>query len=201
MRSPRHGFCCLQGVTVSIGAGKHSFKGAVKMSVENGKGHGFVADKLVIVIAGFLALGVLLPVVKDRMQGGARAAALGDLRCMVADLGNYHRDIGVWPECGMAVSDGTAATGEFAWFRPTGEVVHISSFLGVNEAEAQGWRGPYLTGRRADPWGHRYVVFVPAGKSDRISTGWVLSAGPDGIFQTGRNAPEIHGDDLGFIIQ
>ena len=167
------------------------------MSVENYKGHGFVADKCVIVIAGFLVLGVLLPVVKDRMQGGARAAALGDLRCMVADLGNYSKDTGSWPDCGMAVSDGAPAIGEFAWFRPSGQVLHMSSFLGLNEAEAQGWRGPYLTGCQPDPWGHRYVIFTP----EDGSNGWVLSAGPDGVFQTGRNASEIHGDDLGFAIQ
>ena len=102
----------------------------------------------------------------------------------------------------MAVSDGAPATGEFAWFRPTGQVVHVSSFLGINEAEAQGWRGPYLTGCRPDPWGHRYVIFTPDSRqSSGFRNGWVLCAGPDGIFQTGRDGSEVRGDDMGFVIQ
>ena len=58
-----------------------------------------------------------------------------------------------------------------------------------------GWNGPYLASRLPeDPWGNRYVINVEhlsssidAMEADGVQEKravWVLSAGPDGIFDT-----------------
>lgn len=62
-------------------------------------------------------------------------------------------------------------------------------------ASGSGWNGPYLaTDVGADPWGNRYVINVEflsvmprAFEADGIQEKravWVLSAGPDGVFDT-----------------
>ena len=52
------------------------------------------------------------------------------------------------------------------------------------------WRGPYLPSVPADPWGNVYLVNV--GKGDPAASTrkgvWVISAGPNGDFQTGSDA-------------
>ena len=50
------------------------------------------------------------------------------------------------------------------------------------------WRGPYVNGGTPlDPWGRPYVINVVAGHSTHATNYkrlWVISAGPDGEFDT-----------------
>lgn len=66
------------------------------------------------------------------------------------------------------------------------------------------WRGPYLAGSSPlDPWGRPYVINVISGfyvNATNYKRLWVMSAGPDGIFNTSANATattDITGDDIG----
>ncbi|MBK8167087.1 MAG: prepilin-type N-terminal cleavage/methylation domain-containing protein [bacterium] len=71
------------------------------------------------------------------------------------------------------------------------------------------WRGPYVTSYQFDdPWGNAYVLnmqYAPGGNyagTVRHKV-FVLSAGPDGRWQTGFNngqAEEIAGDDIGTVV-
>ena len=69
------------------------------------------------------------------------------------------------------------------------------------------WRGPYLAGGSpVDPWGRPYVCNVLAGYNVHATNNkrvYVLSAGPDGIFQTSSDATatsDIAGDDIGLVV-
>ena len=69
------------------------------------------------------------------------------------------------------------------------------------------WRGPYLNGSSpVDPWGRPYVVNVISGYfSDPTNYKrlWVISAGPNGRFDTNANATattDITGDDIGVML-
>jgi hypothetical protein len=69
------------------------------------------------------------------------------------------------------------------------------------------WRGPYSNGNTPlDPWGRPYVINVISGHTYNATNYkrlWVISAGPNGQFDTNANATattEITGDDIGFMV-
>lgn len=69
------------------------------------------------------------------------------------------------------------------------------------------WRGPYTAGGLPlDPWGHPYLVTVISGFSANANNYkrlLVISAGPDGAFQTVGNltaTTDLAGDDIGIIV-
>lgn len=69
------------------------------------------------------------------------------------------------------------------------------------------WRGPYSNGGTPlDPWGRPYVVNVIAGffaNATNHKRLWVISAGPNGRFDTSANATattDVTGDDIGFMV-
>ena len=81
-----------------------------------------------------------------------------------------------------------------------------------NPAEAPGWHGPYLNSVPLDPWGRPYVINIRYGQAavtgtlsenyDRHNM-MVLSAGPNGLFETILSNADfdesIGGDDIGFV--
>jgi hypothetical protein len=83
--------------------------------------------------------------------------------------------------------------------------------LGINSrryaAEGDGaWMGPYGPPMNLDPWRRPYVVnIIVCTSRDPVlhRRCWVLSAGPDGRFDTNADAKatdEIAGDDIGFLV-
>jgi general secretion pathway protein G len=67
-------------------------------------------------------------------------------------------------------------------------------------ATSPGWKGPYMTENAGDPWGNAYLV----NSSDFETTTdnvWVISAGPNGIIETGTADKTAAGDDIGIIIR
>jgi len=70
------------------------------------------------------------------------------------------------------------------------------------------WRGPYLDSYSMnDPWGHAYVInsyYFPGAYTGSVRHKvFVLSAGPNGVWETGFNSntpEEITGDDVGTLI-
>lgn len=68
------------------------------------------------------------------------------------------------------------------------------------------WRGPYVAGETPlDPWGRPYVINVLSGwRTDNTNYKrmWVVSAGPNGRFDTNyraRATDDIAGDDIGVM--
>ena len=69
------------------------------------------------------------------------------------------------------------------------------------------WRGPYTNGSSPlDPWGRPYVINVISGflqNATNYKRLWVVSAGPNGIFDTSANATattNLAGDDIGMMV-
>ena len=69
------------------------------------------------------------------------------------------------------------------------------------------WRGPYLNGSSPiDPWGRPYVIDVISGyfaNATNYKRMWVVSAGPNGRFDTSANATattDLTGDDIGVML-
>jgi len=163
----------------------------------------FTVTGLVIFAALFaLVVSVAVPVINERARATETAQALGDLRKLASDLLNYRNDTGVWPaNYTLAFTDGDRAVSEDALCPTQSQEAHISTWLALNKHRVQHWRGPYMSLSRPDPWGYRYIILLEGLKTDQAPYGWVLSAGPDGIFQTGTNDMETQGDDLGLLLR
>ena len=76
-----------------------------------------------------------------------------------------------------------------------------------SETGSARWRGPYLAGGSPlDPWGRPYICNVIGGFYSHATSYkrvYVLSAGPDGIFQTSSTATassDVDGDDIGLVL-
>jgi hypothetical protein len=51
------------------------------------------------------------------------------------------------------------------------------------------FKGPYIGNLDADPWGHKYYISAANLKTTSTNWGFVISAGPDGTFDTVLNQP------------
>jgi type II secretory pathway pseudopilin PulG len=159
-------------------------------------------ELVVIVLLVFLLAGLAVPVVRHGVRSNERSDALGDLRRIAADLFHYRRDTGRWPSGpAYAYTDGPPAPCERRCFGGSSEASHLSEFLTFNRPPAPGWKGPYMSVSRPDPWGHRYVVALHALTERGSSHAWVISAGPDGVFDTTPADAEPLGDDLGVVLR
>ncbi len=68
-----------------------------------------------------------------------------------------------------------------------------------NNVTLTGWHGPYLDSDKLDPWGRPYLIATSAFNTPGTTNyAWILSAGPDGQFQTDdQNTTVLNGDDIG----
>lgn len=149
-----------------------------------------------------LVAGIVVPAVNERIEVEAKGRALGDLRHIAADVLDYRRDTGLWPgDARFAFTNGAQAAGEYITFGNELSGKHITMFLAVNERRVLKWNGPYMGASRADPWGHRYVILLDGLRTPLNPHGWLLSAGPDGTFQTGSTDRDVQGDDLGLRLR
>lgn len=107
-----------------------------------------------------------------------------------------------WATWGMSAARGDLLNNHLLTNTPQGTTGGAYPTTGTNR-----WRGPYLAGSSPlDPWGRPYVVNVISGHSANATNYkrlFVLSAGPNGRFDTSANATattEITGDDLGVLM-
>ena len=65
------------------------------------------------------------------------------------------------------------------------------------------WKGPYVQTLNEDPWGNAYEINGSALTSSGTAAVWVISAGPNGTFETATTATNIasSSDDIGIRIK
>ena len=164
---------------------------------------GFTLLEMVIVVAIIALLaGILVPVTINQVEEAQLARALGDVKALCNSLVIYKTDSGVWPTTKkMLYSDGALATSEAANWEAAGDSEHIERCLRDNLPATVGWNGPYMSGFAADPWGNRYVVEINGVTATGSPYGWIISAGPDGQFQTAKTDTTLKGDDIGLLLK
>jgi len=59
------------------------------------------------------------------------------------------------------------------------------------------FKGPYVQVINEDPWGNAYQINAASLIGGNTSPTWIISAGPDGTFDTAPTATAISGDDMG----
>lgn len=107
-----------------------------------------------------------------------------------------------WVTWGMSSTQGDLANHHLLANTPQG-----SSSAAYPTTGSTRWRGPYSNGSTPlDPWGRPYVINVISGFNTNATNYkrlWVISAGPNGRFDTAATATattEITGDDIGVLL-
>lgn len=59
------------------------------------------------------------------------------------------------------------------------------------------FKGPYVQIINEDPWGNAYQINAASLIGGNTSPTWIISAGPNGTFETAPTATAIAGDDMG----
>ena len=162
---------------------------------------GFTLLEMVIVVAIVALLaGILVPVAFNQVDDAEQARTMADIRQISSAMLLFRSDTGQWPSATvkMLYGDGNAATDETKFDTATAE--HLRNPLRDNSDSVNGWEGPYMTAFSQDPWGNRYIVEVDGFAAGGSPYAWVISAGPDGTFQTAKEDTGLQGDDIGLIM-
>ncbi len=194
---------------------------------------GFTLIEWVVVLAVIALLaGLIGPGFMSRLANTKVEAAQRDVTVIGEAIDQLYVHLEVWPARNAAGTDHTITTlvsgaslpvanpwGDSSYWAIVsgGAVDLIDNQLWLNKPAGtaaasypisgfKAWHGPYLEHVRNDPWGRPYVVNVNAGYSTDASSHRrlrVLSAGPDGSFQTPATAglnDVVSGDDIGFLV-
>ncbi len=156
----------------------------------------------VVVVAGIIAIlaGVLVPLIFGQIDESRLSRAKGDIKAIQTAITRFKNDCTFWPNrkngtdpatnvIETLFSAGNAISG-LGWVDGNGEGRPMKMFLETNDNNYTNWKGPYLSGAGADPWGNTYLV--GAINFEDTTNGmpvWIISAGPDGIIQTNINSP------------
>jgi len=156
----------------------------------------------VIVVAAIIAIlaGILVPMIFNQIDESRIARAQGDMKAIASAVMVFRKDTGAWPDrtapntvgVKLLYSDSTSVAvppiptvAGANWVTAAGTAQRIINHLRVDDNGAYGtmWKGGYINAADADPWGNAYII-----NADQFSAGgpvWIVSAGPDGIVQTG----------------
>ncbi len=181
----------------------------------------------VIVVAAIIAIlaGILVPMIFNQIDESKKTRAQGDCKTISTAVTMFRKDTGKWPnsdteDCTFlyttlqtgsgAANDPTDAAGADAWNISANAVAlgFILNLPAVTPAVAQacfnGKAVSYLAEDKVDPWGKNYIVNAANfGNSNPV---WVISAGPNGVLETGVNSQTLNnivvtGDDIGVKIK
>ncbi len=163
----------------------------------------------VIVVAAIIAIlaGILVPMIFNQIDESKIAKAKGDAKTIQTAIMMFRKDNSCFPNRTTG-ADPTTNTIKVLFSEGTpivdlttkgwdGANNQLLNHLRINDNgyPAAMWKGPYLPAADPDPWGNRYMV--GAQNFENNSAVWILSAGPDGIIQTGINDDILSGDDIG----
>ncbi len=195
----------------------------------NSRSKGFTLIEIIVILAVIsILVAILTPTVLKYIDEARDDRAKEDVKNISAMLNDLIKDTGQYPGsmtaksfiCGPGdiASPGTSgwAANSAACTTGTGKTSNsLSNHLVVNDPNEDGttdstgdyrttgkrWKGPYLTNISEDPWGNAYEVNVSTLVGGNTSVTWVISAGPNGTFNTSTSASTLSGDDIGVRIK
>jgi general secretion pathway protein G len=180
------------------------------MSLRNKKGFTLIE---VIVVAAIIAIlaGILVPLIFKEIDESKISRASADVRSISNAMIVMRKDTGQWPtmtnaNCTPAVTvvtgDGTLPTAGANWDYSAQDSFNNYLMTDGNGCWPIKWKGPYIAGISADPWGYAYV----SNAKNYSGTGplWIMSGGPNGKLETAADATQIdtvNSDDIGLRLR
>jgi general secretion pathway protein G len=171
----------------------------------------------VIVVAGIIAIlaGILVPMIFSQIDESKITRATGDCKSIQSGILSFRKDLGRWPHLvsgttnnaflfspgyreNQAAIDGMLGPLGYI-LTPTSK---LEDHLSTNDPGylANMWKGPYMSSIQADPWGNPYIIDATA-FDDTTTPAWILSAGPNGTYETARGANVLGNDDIGVRVK
>lgn len=182
---------------------------------------GFTLIEIIVILAVIsILVAILTPTVLKYIAEAQTNRAEGDVKTISAMLNDLIRDTGQYPGnllftdtfiCGPGTMPSTGTV----WCTAANSK-QLSNHLIINDPDEDGnpneateyrstgnfrWKGPYVQGLNEDPWGNAYAINASTLVGGNTSPTWVISAGPDGVFQTATTATTLSGDDIGIRIK
>ncbi len=168
-----------------------------------------------------IVVSLLTPLVYTHIDNSRDSRATADLRTLADAIRLYRDDVGEYPifsDLADANSDTAAATlfttrvgsspSGTGWTTGIG-TTEVERFLNGNflnrpTATVGGriiFRGPYVGNIDSDPWGNKYYLTASNLEDDSAYFAFVISAGPNGVFDTTKDQPRtgtlsVGGDDI-----
>jgi len=184
--------------------------------------NGFTLVEVIVVLAVIsILVAVLTPTVLKYIADAQQSRASEDVKTISTMLNDLIKDTGQYPgnklfTRNFICAPGTLPTGG-SWSAASTDCRSLSNHLLINNPDEDGtigestddyrptgkvrWKGPYLTTFNEDPWGNAYEVNASTLVGANTSPTWVISAGPDGVFQTATADAALSGDDVGTRIK
>ncbi len=186
---------------------------------------GFTLIEIIVILAVIsILVAILTPTVLKFIDDAQRSSAANNVQVIAAALNDLIQDTGKFPGSKTTQTFLCSKEGDFATNDPTSswapdDTVCSNFFdhLIINDPDGSGtpdesvtdyrttgkrrYRGPYLSSIDEDPFGNAFQVNVSTLVGGNNSPTWVISAGPDGVFDTATSATRISGDDIGIRIK
>ena len=181
---------------------------------------GFTLVEIIVILAVIsILVAILTPTVLKYIDEARGDRAGEDVKSISAMINDLIKDTGKYPgnklESGntFLCSTGNVGLSGQTW-GTTANCEDLANHLVVNnpgDTASTGdnypstgkfrWKGPYITNLSEDPWGNGYQINASTLVGGNTSVTWVISAGPDGTFQTSVTSTSLSGDDLGVRIK
>lgn len=183
---------------------------------------GFTLIEIVIVLGVIAALAaILVPTLMNYIEDARRARASKEVGTLAAAIAQLNKDTNRWPtdvDClytGSELSTVILGVADFVGTSPPQTFGKAFDHFMRNNANYPStgpnmWRGPYLNKGDTDPWGTPYAILIRRFRETvnvQNVHAWVLSAGPNGVFETDETLieipvePPVNSDDIGMLIQ
>jgi len=185
---------------------------------------GFTLIEIIVILAVIsILVAILTPTVLKFIDDAQRSSAANSVQVIAAAINDLIKDTGKFPGSKTSKTFLCSKNGDFAtdstssWAGSSAVCSNFFDHLIVNDPDGNGtpdesvtdyrtsgkrrYRGPYLSSIDEDPFGNVFQVNVSTLKGGDKNPTWVISAGPDGDFQTAATAKEISGDDIGIRIK
>jgi len=181
---------------------------------------GFTLIEIIVILAVIsILVAILTPTVLKYIDEARDDRAKEDVKAIAAMLNDLIKDTGQYPGsklesgntflCGpgnVGLSGQTWGTSATCEDLANHLVTNSPGTTATSDDYPSGtgrfrWKGPYITNLSEDPWGNAYQINASTLVGGNTSPTWVISAGPDGIFQTSTSSTTLSGDDLGVRIK
>jgi len=178
---------------------------------------------IVILAVISILVAILTPTVLKFIDDAQRSSAANSVQVIAAALNDLIKDTGKFPGSKTSKNFLCSKNGDFAtdststWAPDNTVCSNLFDHLIINDPDGNGtpdesvtdyrtsgkrrYRGPYLSSIDEDPFGNVFQVNVSTLIGGDKNPTWVISAGPDGDFQTAVTDKELSGDDIGIRLK